>query len=92
MRKYYFDLKIRTIEAYGGHCKCCGEQNVMFLCVDHVKNDGYQHRKEMEGKHLYIWLEKRGFPQDDFQLLCYNCNMGKRLNKGVCPHKGICNG
>jgi hypothetical protein len=26
-----------------------------------------------------------GFPAG-FQVLCFNCNQGRRLNHGVCPH------
>lgn len=92
MRQYYADLRARTVAAYGGKCSCCGEQNIQFLCVDHINNDGNKHRKELGGKNFYSWLEKHGFPQDRFQLLCYNCNFGKQVNKGVCPHKGIHNG
>jgi hypothetical protein len=29
---------------------------------------------------------KTGFP-DGYQVLCMNCNWGKRMNKGICPHK-----
>lgn len=31
------------------------------------------------------WLKKMGFPKDAFRLLCFNCNMGRRL--GPCPHE-----
>jgi hypothetical protein len=29
---------------------------------------------------------KQGFP-DGFQTLCFNCNVGKYKNGGVCPHQ-----
>ena len=38
-------------------------------------------------KALYRCVKKLKFPKDRFQLLCANCNQGKRRNGGVCPHK-----
>ena len=89
MNKAHSDLKIRIMKEYGGKCVCCGEQNIYFLTIDHTYNDGNEHRKEVDGSVLYRWLEKNGYPKDRFQILCWNCNNGKRLNNGVCPHKGI---
>ena len=84
-------LRHEVIAAYGGQCACCGEKNHYFLTMDHPANDGAQHRRETgcgAGVKFYRWLRKRGYPQD-FQLLCWNCNCGKRDNGGVCPHKRI---
>jgi hypothetical protein len=33
---------------------------------------------------------RNGFPPG-YQVLCMNCNHGKRMNNGVCPHKERCN-
>lgn len=77
---------------YGGYiCACCGEDEQLFLTIDHVNNDGADHRREMgtphqSGQRLYRWLVKNGFP-DGFQVLCMNCNYGKHQNGGVCPHE-----
>lgn len=76
-----------VLNHYGSKCACCGEDEPMFLTVDHVNNDGNIHRKE-QGKgtdKLYRWLVKNNFPEG-FQLLCWNCNCGKHRNGGVCPH------
>lgn len=89
-------LKLRVMENYGGAvCVCCSETCLSMLTIDHINNDGAQHRKEI-GKvykggralvaEMYIWLEKNGFPTG-FQVLCYNCNLSKHRNKGVCEHK-----
>ena len=76
--------------AYGNICNCCGETNSMFLTVDHVNNDGSKDKDKngdrYSGTSLYIRIIKANFPPE-FQILCYNCNMGKARNKGVCPHK-----
>ena len=79
--------KLEVIEAYGGECACCGETNPVLLTIDHIHNNGKEHRKEMSGgDQLYIWLKKEGFPTAEYQLLCYSCNIGKHRNGGVCPH------
>ena len=76
------------LEAYGGKCSCCGETEPIFLAMDHVNNDGYERRKITGNSSHVVYRDamRRGFPPD-YQLLCHNCNMGKSLNAGVCPHK-----
>lgn len=79
----------RVLEEYGGQCRCCKINIKQFLTVDHINNDGKTHRqKVLKMGNIYIWLVKNGFPKDNFQLLCYNCNMAKG-HYGSCPHKTI---
>jgi hypothetical protein len=80
-------LKLRVYEAYGNRCVCCGEDNLGFLSIDHVNGGGRAHRQEVGGG-VQLWrlIIKAGFP-DDFRLLCYNCNLGRYHNGGICPHK-----
>ena len=76
-----------VLEAYGNCCACCGESTPEFLTVDHVNNDGAQHRKSVPGgTRFYHWLVKAGFPKGEFQLLCWNCNCAKG-KYGECPHE-----
>lgn len=89
----YYRLKDKIYEQYGGYiCKCCGETNILFLSLDHINNDGADHRREISGRRngsniaMFHWLIKNNFPPI-LQVLCHNCNMGKRLNKGICPHE-----
>lgn len=72
---------------YGDICDCCGETNPLFLTLDHVNNDGASHRKNLtkDPLALYRWVRNNNYP-DTIQLMCYNCNMGKARNKGICPH------
>lgn len=86
-------IKETVFAAYGGYkCVCCGETEKLFLTIDHIGNDGANHRRKLIGKrysagyHTYIWLVKNNFPQG-FQVLCMNCNHGKRMNNGICPHQ-----
>lgn len=59
------------------------------LTLDHVDNDGNEHRRNEPAlrwaKHMYAWIVKNGFPTN-FQVLCYNCNISKFRNGGVCAH------
>ena len=79
--------KARVIAAYGGKCLCCSEMNEAFLSIDHVGDNGAAHRKEIGQSKTYQWLRLNGFPKDGFQLLCHNCNRGRWINGGECPHK-----
>ncbi len=92
------ELKVKTeamihySNADPPRCVCCGETEIMFLSLDHIKDDGYiQKRKDShDGKNriagYYYWLKRNNYPAG-LQTLCMNCNFGKRLNGGTCPHK-----
>jgi len=72
-------------------CACCGEKTFDFLCVDHVNNDGNEHRKTRgTGLGFYAWIIRNNFP-GGLQILCMNCNWGKVRNGGMCPHKSVNN-
>ena len=76
-----------VFEHYGNVCSCCGETEIMFLTIDHVNNDGNKDRR-INGTHIYKRIIKEGFPSH-FQILCRNCNWGKHVNGGTCPHSNI---
>lgn len=84
-KKYDLKIKNSVFDYYGKKCICCGESNLIFLSIDHINGGGTKHRKEI-GKKSYVWLYQNNFP-DGYQTLCFNCNWGKHLNGGVCPHK-----
>ena len=81
-------LKEEVLQHYGGVCACCGIIESAFLSIDHVNGGGTKQRKALGfgGSAFYTWLRKMGFPEG-FQVLCHNCNMGRHVNGGVCPHK-----
>ena len=88
-KKYTQKLRMIVINHYCDNdpkCACCGECILGFLTIDHIKQDGYKHRKSLGGnaQKLYLWIIKNNFP-DDFQILCMNCNWGRRYT-GICPH------
>ena len=66
------------------------------LTLDHVNNDGRKHRRAIAkqkgwgvttvvGTEMWRWLRDNGFPPG-FQVMCYNCNISKYRNGGVCAH------
>jgi len=86
-KDYKLKCKNAVFDHYGWECACCGESNPGFLTLDHVNNDGHKHRKETT-THMYTWVINNDFPEG-FQTLCWNCNMGKYLNGGICPHNNL---
>lgn len=86
-RRYWRALKLEMIAAYGGCCSCCGEDAEAFLTLEHLNNDGNAHRARVGTSNVWVDLKRRGWPRDDYTVLCFNCNLGKRCNGGVCPHQ-----
>lgn len=82
------ELKRLVINYYGGMCACCGEKEISFLAIDHINGGGTKHRKSIGsgGTVFYHWLKMNSFP-DGYQVLCHNCNFGRHINNGICPHK-----
>jgi len=83
--------KERVFSAYGGFkCSCCGETEASMLTIDHKNEDGAAFRRKIRSlrwsHNFYEWIINNGFPKD-LQVLCYNCNLSKHRNGGVCAHK-----
>lgn len=86
-------LKLEIMTHYSGGTPKCAclmcplpEKDIRFLTMDHVNNDGAIQRAEIgNGYKLYRWLKKNNFPID-MQVLCFDCNCGKNVNGGICPH------
>lgn len=84
---YRARLRSEMISAYGNKCSCCGEDQNLFLQLDHIHNDGYLERSQHKtSTKLFARLKRAGWPKDRYQLLCANCNFGKMMNGGTCPH------
>lgn len=80
-----------VVNKYGGACKCCGETELLFLTIDHINNDGHIERKELSnGNNIsstqFFLKLNREVKRDDIQVLCFNCNLGRSMNGGICPH------
>jgi len=79
----------KILAHYGQSCACCGESTVKLLTVDHIENNGKEHgtaNTRYKGYALYETLIRLQYPTG-IQILCFNCNIGRRNNKGICPHK-----
>lgn len=83
-------LRIDVITAYGGFCQCCGITEICFLTLDHVAQDGAEHRKQIGAQRawtvLYQWAKANGYPPS-LRVLCWNCNNAAFRNNGICPHQ-----
>ena len=87
-QRYRRKLKAQVLAAYGGECACCGEQRFALLSLDHINGDGNRHRAAIGSKSasdFFRIMRRTGYPKI-LQVLCYNCNLGKRSGK-ECPHK-----
>lgn len=50
-RRHLLKTKIECFEAYGGViCNCCGETHLAFLTLDHINDNGTQHRKQISAE------------------------------------------
>lgn len=79
-------LKLEVIAALGGGCACCGERTFEFLTVDHIRNNGAEHRRQVGiGRHMYRAIKEEGFPKEEYRILCLNCNTSRGFY-GYCPH------
>ncbi len=87
-KRYRQRLKEQLIKHYSngtGQCSRCGVSDIDILCIDHISGNGNAHRRSIgrtSGYGFYQWLNKEKLP-DGFQVLCYNCNMKKRVTEDV---------
>ncbi len=73
-------LKMEVLTHYGGgllQCAHCDDKRIDCLSLDHINNDGYEHRKRIGSVNIYRLLKKQGYP-DGYQVLCMNCQWIKR--------------
>lgn len=92
---YRRHVKVTMFSWYGEQCVCCRENGLDFLTLDHVNDDGYKEikivnnfRRRPGGWTEYMRILALGYENrpKDRQTLCFNCQWGKRLNNGFCPH------
>jgi hypothetical protein len=86
--KNYYTVTVRVLKkefvnAYGGCCSCCGEAELDFLTIEHIKYKGH----ELIYDQSFMLLKKLkalGWPEG-YTCLCWNCNEAIRFDK-TCPH------
>ncbi len=87
LKQWRLNLKTKIITHYTNgknSCQCCDESNFEFLTIDHIIPVGKKGKRE---RSIYSYLVENNFPKG-YQILCYNCNMGKRMSS-QCPHKRV---
>lgn len=87
---YATERKIEALSHYGGLCcVCCGVTEVSMLTLDHINDDGKEHREITGlGSNFYRYLKRNGYPQTpELRVLCFNCNQSRRINGGTCAHQ-----
>lgn len=98
VKRYKDSVKDRVLRHYSGgespKCSQCPVTDPGCMTLDHIENDGSEHRKELgfSGNSFYLWIVKNGFPAG-FQVLCMNCNYLKHFTlKGMqsSSSKRIC--
>lgn len=89
-RRQHERAKRAVVDAYGGRCTCCGEDEIHFLTVEHVTPESaerhrYPNGRRISGTKMLRMIAAEGFP-DDITVLCFNCNCA-RGQYGACPHE-----
>lgn len=86
-------VKLKVLDAYGCKCAQCEETNPNRLTLDHINDDGNEHRRRLgkngaTGTTLYRDVHRRGCPPGEVQVLCWNHNLAKlrrALKVGTTP-------
>jgi hypothetical protein len=82
--------RTRVMESLGNRCECCGETTPQFLAIDHINGGGNKDRHTTGGAGFYNKVYKNVISgKHDYRILCHNCNHGRYLNGGICPHKMV---
>ena len=82
-RKMHRENKIKDLFHYSNgtmSCVKCGYSDIRALEIDHINNDGAEHRKKVGSSwDFYLRLIKNDYPEG-YQVLCRNCNWLKNLD------------
>lgn len=79
----YTEHREKIIAHYSGgsnQCASCCLADKRVLQIDHINNNGAQHRKEMGQLNSVWWIVKNNYPEG-FQILCANCNYLKEVER-----------
>lgn len=69
------------IRLLGNKCHNCNESDKSVLHIDHILGHGYLEKEYFKTKvEMYRWyIENFDFEFDYLQVLCFNCNIKKRI-------------
>lgn len=86
---YAHKVKMLAVSKLGGRCVCCGIDNLDILSIDHVNNNGAQHRNKLKYGGLSVYNSiLRGHTEYALQIMCLNCNLSKLVCGDRCEHVG----
>lgn len=81
--RWYDALKTKVLTYYSEvdypECVRCRETRLPCLSLDHINNNGAEHRRQLNGhggKGFYDWIDKNNYPHG-YQTLCMNCQFLK---------------
>src|SRR6267142_3126504 len=91
VRAFYDKVRQEMYDALGDFCSCCKETEKVFLSLQHIKNNGAEHRRRVGGRQESTYsalldARRQGFPKEEYTVYCMNCQRGA-LQPGGCPHK-----
>lgn len=76
--------KASVIANYGGECVFCGNNEPIFLTIDHIGGGGNSHRKEAGEPNICLLLyreaRRNGGFSAGYQVLCWSCNSAKHFH------------
>ena len=84
--QWYDALRAEVLSHYSTEgiiaCIACGEERFPCLSIDHVKDNGAEHRRELGkgGRNFYRWLKEQNYPEG-YQTLCMNCQFVKDFRR-----------
>jgi hypothetical protein len=76
------NFRLRALWKYGGQppsCKCCGTNNIRFLCLSNTKT-----RAITNSHRGFQKIIKANYPKG-FEVMCHNC-ANSNLTYGECSH------
>lgn len=80
-RRYGIKLRTDAVSQLGGICVHCGIKDIRVLTIDHVNGNGSSQRKLMSSSTVYRKIRDVEIDLCLFQVLCWNCNFLKYLEK-----------
>jgi len=85
LSRYPIDPRSKLILFLGGKCSKCGDTNLEYLEVDHIKGDGWEDRVYFKKNQINIWNYYLIFLEEaaeKLQLLCVDCHKEKTRENG----------
>lgn len=87
-RAISLDIRQKTIALYGGKCAMCGISEFDILTIDHIHYGGRKHVRDSGGCIPMYRKMLKDYRPDLYQVLCYNCNCGKKTYQRAAEYSG----